>query len=151
MESTLEIWKTSRNNYLQYFDKYTVDQLNKIPEGFNNNLIWNIGHVIVAQQGLVYKSAGLPGYIPNEIAVLYSPGTKPTGLTSAKEMNELKGYLFSLIEQTENDLASGTLSTYTPRTTALGFHLGSLQDALEFNNYHEAMHFGSMLSIRKFV
>ncbi|WP_407635809.1 DinB family protein [Solitalea canadensis] len=43
--------------------KYTIDQLNKVPAGFNNNLIWNIGHEIVAQQALIYKSSGLEGYI----------------------------------------------------------------------------------------
>jgi hypothetical protein len=26
---------------------YTLEQLNKIPEGYNNNLIWNIAHIIV--------------------------------------------------------------------------------------------------------
>lgn len=63
MNSTFKIWKTSRNLYLDFFEKYTLDQLNKIPEGFNNNLIWNIGHEIVAQQALIYKSSGLEGYI----------------------------------------------------------------------------------------
>jgi hypothetical protein len=33
----------------------TLEQLNKIPEGYNNNLIWNIAHVVVVQQMLVYK------------------------------------------------------------------------------------------------
>ena len=151
MESTLKIWKVSREIYLQYFDKYTIDQLNKIPDGFSNNLIWNIGHVIVAQQALVYKSSGLADYLPNEMAELYKPGTKPTGQASETEVNELKGLLISLVEQTETDLANGKLTTYNERMTSMGFHLGSLQDALEFNNYHEAMHLGCMLSIRKLV
>lgn len=55
MESILKTWKTSRKLFLEYFDNYTIDQLNKIPDGFSNNLIWNIGHVIVAQQALIYK------------------------------------------------------------------------------------------------
>jgi hypothetical protein len=33
---------------------YTLEQLNKIPEGYNN-LIWNIAHIVVVQQMLVYK------------------------------------------------------------------------------------------------
>ena len=33
----------------------------------------------------------------------------------------------------------------------MDFHLGSLQDALAFNNYHEGLHLGYMKSIAKFV
>jgi hypothetical protein len=39
----------------KFLSGYNLDQLNTIPEGFNNNLIWNIGHIIVSQQLLVYK------------------------------------------------------------------------------------------------
>ncbi len=39
MKSTFKIWKTNRNLYLKYFDKYNLEQLNKIPNGFSNNLI----------------------------------------------------------------------------------------------------------------
>ena len=63
METTFKIWRTNRNLYLEFFDKYTLEQLNKIPAGFSNNLIWNIGHIIVAQQGLIYKSSDLQGYL----------------------------------------------------------------------------------------
>jgi len=34
---------------------FSLEQLNKIPEGFNNNLIWNIAHCVVTQQLLCYK------------------------------------------------------------------------------------------------
>ena len=47
MELTFKIWKTSRNLVIEYFDKYSLEQLNRIPDGFSNNLIWNIGHIIV--------------------------------------------------------------------------------------------------------
>lgn len=78
MESTFKTWKTSRNLFLEYFDKYSLEQLNKIPEGFSNNLIWNIGHIIVAQQALIYKLSNIQEYIPEELFELYKPGTKPT-------------------------------------------------------------------------
>lgn len=35
--------------------------------------------------------------------------------------------------------------------TATGFDLTTLDDALEFNNYHEGLHLGMMMSVRKFV
>jgi hypothetical protein len=151
MEITFKIWRTNRNLYLDFFDKYTVEQLNKIPVGFSNNLIWNIGHIIVAQQGLIYKSSDLQGYLSQELFELYKPGTKPTGKTSENEIKELKKLLISLIEKTETDFYKGEFSIYNERTTSTGFHLGSLKEALEYNNYHEGLHFGLMMNIRKFI
>ncbi|WP_353938893.1 DinB family protein [uncultured Chryseobacterium sp.] len=63
MEALFKTWETSRRIYLSYFENYSLDQLNKIPNGFNNNLIWHIGHIIVTQQKLIYRGSGLQGYI----------------------------------------------------------------------------------------
>jgi|SRR5690606_8532687 len=151
MESLLKTWKTSRKIYTDYFDKYDLEQLNRIPEGFNNNLIWNIGHVIVAQQSLIYRLSSLPMNVSSELFDTYKPGTKPVSQTSQAEADRLKTLLFSLVDQTETDLSSGKFQTFTERKTATGFHLTTLSDAFEFNNYHEGLHLGYMLSIRKFV
>jgi len=151
MESAFNIWETSRNLYLDFLEKYTLDQLNKVPEGFSNNLIWNIGHIIVAQQALVYKSSGLPGYVSDELFALYKPGTRPTGTTSQEEVAELRALLTSLVAQTKADYYAGAFETYNARMTGTGFYVASLTDALQFNNYHEALHMGFMMNIRKFV
>lgn len=151
METTFKIWRKNRNFYLDFFENYSLEQLNKTPVGFSNNLIWNIGHIIVAQQGLIYKSSDLPGYLSQELFDLYKPGTKPTGKTSDNEIKELKELLISLIEKTETDFYKGEFKIYNERTTSTGFHLGSLNEALEYNNYHEGLHLGLMMNIRKFI
>lgn len=151
MKTTFKIWRTNRNLYLDFFDKYTVEQLNKIPVGFSNNLIWNIGHIIVAQQILIYNSSNLQGYISQELFELYKPGSKPTGKTSENEIKELKDLLISLIEKTETDFYKGEFKVFNERTTSIGFHLGSLEEAIEYNNYHEGLHLGFMINIRKFI
>lgn len=151
MESLIKTWKTSRNLYLDYFDKYNLDQLNKIPAGFSNNLIWNIGHIIVVQQSLIYKLSNLPMHISDSLFDSYKPGTRPTSTTTQSEIDELKNLLTSLVEKTETDLSNEIFKTFTGRMTATGFNLTSLMDAFEFNNYHEGLHFGCMMNIRKFV
>jgi len=151
MEALLKTWKTSRNIYLDYFEKYDLEQLNKVPTGFNNNLIWNIGHIIVAQQSLIYRLSNLPMNVSSELFDAYKPGTKPVSPTSQPEADELKTLLISLVDQTESDLSSGVFQTFTGRQTATGFLLSTLADSLEFNNYHEGIHLGYMLSLRKFI
>ena len=151
MESIFKTCKTSRKLYSEYFKKYSLEQLNKVPKGFSNNLIWNIGHIIVAQQALIYKGSNLNGYIPEELYELYKPGTKATGHTTKHEVDELQNLLISLIEKTEKDFYNGEFISYNARMTGTGFYLNSLMDAFQFNNYHEGLHLGYMMNIKKFV
>lgn len=150
-EAIFKTWKTSRNLYYEYFEKYSLQQLNTIPEGFNNNLIWHIGHIIVAQQALIYKGSNLDGYVSNELFELYKPGTKPNRFITENEVDELKDLLSSLIEKTETDFYEGKFISYNERMTGTGFHLSSITDAFEFNNYHEGLHLGYMMGLKKFI
>lgn len=151
MEAIFKIWETSRKMCLALIEKHTLEQLNKIPEGFSNNLIWNLGHIIVSQQGLVYRLSGLPMYVSDEMREIYKSGTKPTGTTTQAEVDELKELLLLLMKKTKEDYAAGKFVTYTEYTTGTGFHLSSTKEAIQFNNYHEGVHTGIMMQIRKFV
>lgn len=151
---TNSIFKTldaNRKILATFLDNYSVEQLNNIPSGFSNNMMWNIGHIIAAQQGLVYRLSGLDMYIPGEFYEQYKPGSQPATTGGDAEVEVLKSYLSSLAEKTKADYEAGKFVTFTERMTATGFHLGSLNDALVFNNYHEGLHLGVMMSIRKFV
>ena len=151
MNSVFNILEVNRRLYLKYLNGYSLDQLNNIPNGFNNNLIWNIGHIVVVQQALIYKSSGLEGYITSDMFNTYKPGTKPIKNIQEKEILELKILLLSLIQQTRTDYSRQLFSNLKPRKTSTGFQLNTIEDVMVFNNYHEAMHFGIMKSISKFI
>lgn len=151
METSFEITKSSRNVLLTFLEKYTLEQLNKIPEGFSNNLIWNIGHIVVVQQMLVYKLSNLPMMISDEMISKYRKGTKPEHNITQKEVDEIKEFLFSTLVQTEKDFSENLFQNYKPFTTMSGFEINSAAEAIEFNNYHEAIHTGIMMQIRKFI
>ena len=151
MQSTFEINLSSRNLLLQFLENHSLEQLNKIPEGFANNLIWNIGHILTVQQMLVYKLSGLPMMISDEMVETYKKGTKPEHNISQDEVNAIKKLLFSTLEQTKEDFANDIFLDYMEFTTGIGFKIKSAKDATEFNNYHEALHTGIMMQIKKFI
>ena len=151
MELEFNIWKTNREIYLKFLEKLSLDQLNKIPEGFKNNIVWNIGHIIIAQQGLVYRLSNQPMHISKELYDTYRNGSFPTGKTTQEEVNELKELLFSLIEKTKADFNAGLFTEFHPYQTQTGFGLSSLEEAITFNNYHEGLHLGVIMSLRKHV
>ncbi|WP_147676317.1 DinB family protein [Algibacter pacificus] len=151
MDSVFNIWKTNRRLHLKYLKNYNVKQLNTIPLGFNNNLIWNIGHIIVAQQALLYKTAGLEGYISDTMFNTYKPGTKPNREIQQEEIDELKILLLALVELTKVDYQNNLFSNFKPFKIETGFKLNTIEDAILFNNYHEAMHYGIIKSITNLI
>jgi hypothetical protein len=51
--------KKTRTSLLNMISGLSLEQINKVPEGFNNNIIWNLGHLVSAQQGICYSRSGL--------------------------------------------------------------------------------------------
>jgi hypothetical protein len=151
MENEFKATYSSREIYAGYFDKYTLEQLNKVPAGFSNNLIWNIAHIIVSQQLLAYGATGNTLLVSPEMVSAYRGGTRPERDVTQQEADEIKALLFATIEKTETDYRSGIFTAYTERKTALGFMLTTVEDAIVFNNYHEGIHLGMMMGLRKFL
>ncbi|WPU96408.1 DinB family protein [Mucilaginibacter sabulilitoris] len=46
-----------RRLLLERTKELTVDQYNIIPPGFNNNIIWNMGHILVVSESLLYQDS----------------------------------------------------------------------------------------------
>lgn len=149
MQHPLEITRINRKTMEKFLDNYSIEELNKVPEGFSNNLIWNIAHLVVTQQLLVYKLSGLPMMIDDEMVNKYRKGTKTEGAVTQEEVDKVKGLLFTTLDQTEKDLEAGLFTTYNEYPTSTGFVLKSVEDALNFNNYHEGIHLGYVLALRK--
>ena len=81
-EAALQVWRRNRKNLLQFMNSYDAAQLNRVPDGFSNNLIWNLGHILAVQQLLVYGLSGQPLQIPQKFVVRYQRDTRPAGHSS---------------------------------------------------------------------
>lgn len=151
MRQSIEITRSSRKVLADFIEKYSVEQMNQIPDGFSNNLIWNIGHIIVVQQMLVYNLSGIPMLVSDEMVAKYKRGTRPDGFVSADEIARIRELLFSTIDKAEQDASSEIFSHFQEFTTMSGYTVKSAADAMAFNNFHEGTHLGIMMSIRKFL
>jgi len=151
MEKEFKITRTSRDIYAKLLNDFTLDQLNKIPDGWSNNLMWHIGHIVVSQQALVYKGSGIPMQISDKLMAMYMRGTKPERDVTQDEVDEMKSLLFSTIQKTEEDYRNGIFTTYNARKSEMGFDLSDTEDAIAFNNQHEGMHLGMVIRLKKLV
>ena len=146
-----EVLKITRNNILKKFEGLTIEELNRIPEKFNNNLIWNFGHVIATQQILCYGLSGNKAFVSNEIIDTYRKGTKPENFVSAETYKELIDLSEAAIHQMEKDYAAGLFKEHKTYTTSYGTTLTTIEEAILFNNVHEGMHLGYCIALRKVV
>lgn len=153
MKKIIEVIKASRNKLLSLVEDLSTEEMNYIPSGFNNNLAWQIGHLVVSQQLLCYKLSAQPLLIENELVDLYKNGSKPERPFSAEEITQVKAYLLSTIDQLELDLENQIFESYSPYTvsTYVGFTLNNVDDAVTFVASHDGLHYGCSLSLKKLV
>lgn len=151
MTNQLDNLKKCRILILKLIENCSIEQLNKIPQGFKNNIAWNVAHLVVTQQLLCYKFSGIPLKISNEMVELYKKGTSPQKMISEQEFEKIKRQFIELPNQFEEDYHNGIFKTYNEYTTSVNVTLIDIDSAIDFNNIHEGIHLGIILSLKKLL
>ncbi len=151
MKNELGITLQNRKNLLAILENTPKEDLLRIPKEFRNNIWWNIAHVVVTQQILVYKFSGVPMLVSEELVAKFMKGTVPDGAASDDEIAQITGVLVSTIERTQEDYEAGRFKDFKPYTTSAKVTLNNVQDAISFNNFHEGIHLGSIFALKKML
>jgi hypothetical protein len=146
-----DITRITRNNVLGLIDELSTSQLNAIPTGFKNNIIWQVGHLLATQQLLTYGLSGKDFLLSDNIIEEFRKGTKPEKDYSEDDIEELKFVFIEVINQTEIDYKEGVFKTFNTYPTSFGATLNSIDDAVIFNNVHEGLHMGLIMAMKKLV
>ena len=146
-----EILRASRARLFQLIETSNQELLFKIPEGFNNNIIWQIGHCITSQQRHMYMRSGLPMYITNEFMESFKIGSSPATWKTTPDVNEVKQLLIETVDHLESDLESRLFVRYEPFELPIGFQVKNHVQALQAANYHEAEHSGRIFTYLKLL
>lgn len=153
MKQVFEFIINSRKAFIQSIDGLTIDQLNNIPDGFNNNIIWNFGHIVVSTQTLCYVRTGiLQDSSSVKFNEFYKKDTKPTYTVAAEEIAELKATALESIKKIEEDYANGKFGDITPFATATyGAQMNSVEEILITTIGHDNLHYGYAVALKKVV
>lgn len=150
MNKTIDNLRKTRQAALAMTESLTAEQLNKIPQGFNNNIIWNLGHLVAAQEGVCYKRSGMPTNVSDDFFERYRPGSKPEQVVSDEEIALIRGLLISSLDQLEADHAAGKL-VMNPWTTRYGVDINTIDEGINFLPFHEGLHMGVISAQAKLV
>lgn len=140
-----------RQLMLKVIDGLSNEQINKIPAGFNNNIAWNIAHLVVTQQLLCYKLSGLECLVSPEMIANFQKGAVPSSQVSEKEFETIKQQLIEFPQKLSDDYEKGIFENYTSYTTSVNVTLNSIDEAIDFNFFHEGIHLGIILQLKKLV
>lgn len=151
MKIQFDVLRKSRDLVIKELDGLTLAQLHTIPAGFKNNIAWNVAHLVVTQQVLHYKLAGLNCLCPDELIAAYKKGTVPTEDFTEEDFEEVKELLLGLPDTLQEDFEAGIFKEFTEYPTSTGFVLTSIETAIAFNNFHEGIHYGIIRAIKKLV
>lgn len=140
-----------RKNLLEILQNNTSEDLLLIPDGYNNNLYWNIAHCVATQQLLHYYLSGNPFRIDKYWIETYKKGTLPNLNVAHSEMEDLGFLLTETSKILMKDYDTDFFSDYTPYTTSFGLDLKNIQDAIVFNNMHESLHYGYIMALKRAI
>ena len=151
MKIQFDVLRKSRDLVLKGLEGLTLEQLHAIPEGFKNNIAWNVAHIVVTQQLLHYKLSGLNCLCPEELIESHKKGTAPTKNFTEEEFDEVKDLLIGLPDTLQEDFEAGIFENYNEYPTSTGYVVTSIESAISFNNFHEGIHYGIIRSLIKLV
>ena len=149
MEFLFATLTQNRKIFHKILSRTPIEVLIDIPNGFRNNIWWNISHIVATQQILMYRWSGLPARVGEEWIDVYKKGTMPNTIPSKHQVSELSDLLIQTVTWAQEDYKEGLFKTYTKYTTSTKVTISSVEDAMAFNNFHEGYHLGSVVSLQK--
>lgn len=153
MQQVFDFIKQTRQAFIQLIDGLTIEQLNEIPVGFNNNIIWNFGHAVVATQALCYVRTGIrPDASSIKYASSYVKGSRPTYFVTQEEVEDLKRLAVETIEQIEADYKAGVFNNISPfATDTYGETMATIEEVITLTAGHDNLHYGYAIAQRRII
>ncbi len=144
--------KIIRNNTINAVKELSQNQAVEVPEGFNNSILWNLGHIYLVQERFAFGFAQDPMELPDGFTDLFAGGTKPSDWkvqppTLSELIQLLEDQTSRISEKLNNRLAEAISN---PLTLSSGLTLKTIGEFLTFSMYHEGMHVQTIKMLKKF-
>ncbi len=147
-ENVLQSMGLARGYLLTIIKDISDEQMLIVPEGANNNVLWNLGHLAMSHAGLTYGPCGLDSPVPENYGALFKGGTSPSTWDEAPSVAEVKDVFKSSHKKTLEDYKNGAFDDFKPRDFMGGVTLDNVEQAIGFNLIHEGVHIGALINIK---
>nr|WP_294860433.1 DinB family protein [uncultured Fluviicola sp.] len=136
--SQIETLKNQRTNLLLQLEGLSNEDIGLIPAGHNNNILWNLGHILVVPQYYFYVANGHSQNVEQYYIQNYMSGSYPKATNIDKEYNAIKVSLLPTLDALKSDFEKDMFKDFKA--------FGDLDfiSTLEFLIKHEAGHLNTI-------
>ncbi len=143
MDNVFKVLQKSREAIAAETKTLTSEQLNAIPQGFNNNIIWNLGHIVSVQQLLIYGLSKTPFVVDQFIIENFRNKTKPERIYTKEEIEMIFSSLEMSCVQLQKDYNDNKFAAPTPFISkSMNTTFDTIEEIITFNIFHEGLHTG---------
>lgn len=124
-----------------------------IPNGFNNNIRWNFGHIAVIQEQLAFEALGGEIELPNEFVTYFAAGTSPKDWDKGvPSLEDIRSVLTEQNSRIQSQL-QGRLNEELPSTLRINrlISLTTVAQTLQFSLFHEGMHVETIKTLQRLI
>lgn len=141
-------FEMTRSRLLDIYEGLTEAEADFQPEGFNNTIRWQLGHILVTAESFLFDYPGSDSPLPKIYGEFFRSGTSPKyWQRSAPSLNDIKTKFQSQEKRIKElpmdywrEEVSEPLTKFGVKTKSEFFHI--------LLN-HEAMHLGQIESLKK--
>jgi uncharacterized damage-inducible protein DinB len=139
----------ARNVTLKVAQGITEENADVIPNGYSNSLRWQLGHIYVSVEGIVFHFANEIPNLPEGYMELFNTGTKPSEWKSTPPSIEEILPLLSEQVKRVRETFSGRLDEKIAQPLPIGsLQLETIGELLSFASFHESEHIGIIKSLK---
>lgn len=140
--------ETYRSEVLTILEDVSPEEAEAIPDGFRNNIRWNLGHIYLDQYLWIQAVTKEKADVPEEYQGWFGYGTTPNDFTlNTPSVEELKSLLKKQPKEIKNLYGERLEEEFPP--TEMGMH--TIEQVLIRTIFHEGMHLQTILDILKCV
>lgn len=142
-------FRITREHTRRELDGVDRNALFVIPEGRDDNILWNAGHLLCSLSRLTYVFSGYPLPIPEPYLGMFGKGTNARAWAGNPDAEEVLGYFDQLPLQIEADFREGKFNEYKSLQITPNFAINSVPEAIAFHCFHEGLHLGKILTLKE--
>ncbi len=137
---------TYRSELLKMVEDVTEEEAEIIPRGFNNNIRWNLGHVVLDQYLWIRVLTKEDMPISMTFNQWFGYGTDPSHFTDeTPSLAELISFLREQPRLIEQKYRERLEEEFPP--TDMGMH--TIEQVLVRTIFHEGLHMGAIIAIKR--
>lgn len=135
---------------LKFLMAMETEEANRVPEGFRNNLHWQLGHLLYTQGTTLFEWAGLPAPLPRGFKEYFGLGTGPGDRDAlAPDWDELLSLARKHLRILPDQVAGRLDQPLVRPMRLMNISMATVGETLPFLLAHEGEHLAHIKRLRK--